>query len=245
MHDRLSKMFNLLGEYRREELRNTPALMLGDACKSGNIADVMLVLHHYPHAVHWRDSANGKTALHLAIENERIEIANILIQQGADLHAVDHRGISCLFKARMKGWGRVGENDEPVSSAQARRARRAYEDAQRAADTAGQSQRQRSYNASASPRNFTAPTTPSSYDATGKAAFGLDDDGYVLSSSGDVVVFNDHKEASRWILTVANRANVAQVFDIATHPTLTGKYSAKGRAIAPSASQRPAGPKSP
>lgn len=245
MHDRLSQMFSLLSEYRRAQLRDTPALLLGDACKDGNIADVMLVLHHYPHAVHWRDSGNGKTALHLAIENERIEIANILIQQGADLHAVDHRGISCLFKARMKGWGRIGENDEPVSAAHARRARRAYEDAQRAADTASQSQRQRTYNASASPRNVSAPTTPSSYDASGKVTFELDDDGYVLSSSGDVVVFNDHKEASRWILTVANRANVAQVFDIATHPKMDGKYSAKGRAIAPSTSQRPAGPKSP
>lgn len=245
MHDRLSQMFNLLGEYRRTQLREAPALLLGDACKEGNIADVMLVLHHYPAAVRWRDSGNGKTALHLAIEHGRIEIANILIQQGADLHAVDHRGISCLVKARMKGWGRVGENDEPVSAAQARRARRAYADAQRAADTAGQSQRQRTYNASASPRNFTAPTTPSSYDAGGKAIFGLDDDGYVLSSSGDIIMFNDHKEASRWILTVANRANVAQVFDIATHPKITGKYSAKGRAIAPSTSQRPAGPKSP
>lgn len=245
MNDRLSRMFNLLGEYRREQLRDAPALMLGNACKDGNIADVMLVLQQYPQAVRWRDSENGKTALHLAIEHERIEIANILIQQGADLNAIDKQGISCLFKARMKGWGRVGEQDEPVSYADVRRARRAYEEAQRATSSAGQSQQQRTYNASASPRNFTAPSTPSHYDASGKASFALDEDGHVLSSSGDVVMFNDHKEASRWILTVANRANVAQVFEIANHPTIDKKYSAKGRKITPSAAQQPPQPKSP
>lgn len=246
MQDRLSDMFNLLGEYRQAQLRDTPALLLGEACKSNNIADVILVLSRYPEAVRWRDSCNGKTALHLAIEHRNLEIANLLIQQGADLHAIDKRGMSCLILACMKGWSRLGENDEPVSHAQARRARRAYEDAMRGGDRARQSQQHsRSDTSTRTARTYEAPKTPASYDASGKAAFDADEQGYVLSASGDAIAFSDHKEASRWILTVANRANTAQVFEIANHPTLDRKLSAKARKTSPQSTARPSGAKGP
>ncbi len=246
MHDRLSQMFNLLSEYRRAQLRDEPSLMLGTACKTNNIADVMLVLAHYPDAVRWRDGASGKTALHLAIEHRNLEIANLLMQQGADIHAVDHRGTSCLMLARLRGWSRTSVDDEPISHAQARRARRAYEEAMRAGDTARRAQQQRRSDASAhTARSYDAPKTPTTYDAGGKASFATDPQGYILSDSGDVAVFDDHKAASRWILTVGNRANVAQVFEIANHPTRDRAFTVQARKIAPQAAQQAGGPKGP
>lgn len=243
MADRLSEMFSLLSEYRHAQLRDKPALLLGEACKSNNIADVILVLSRYPEAVRWRDSNNGKTALHLAIAHRNIEIANILIQQGADLNAVDHSGVSSLMMARLKGWTLNGEKQEEPDTARAQRARRAYEQATRADDAAHQHRRRDT--STRAQRTYEAPKAPGSYDASGLAAFDADAQGYVLSSSGDAIAFNDHKEASRWILTVANRANTAQVFEIANHPTLDRKFSAKARKMSPQSTARPSGPKGP
>lgn len=244
MSHRLSAMFNLLAATRREALERHPARMLGSACADGNIIDVMLVIDRYPECVHWHDAQTGQTALFIAINHEHLEIANLLIQQGADIHARDYQGISCLFKARMKGWDIEGVAD-PMRNDASQRARRAYEDAMRSANAAQQDW-QRRYDSDAKTAHTTqAPEAPTSYSAAGKAEFSVDAQGYLLSSSGDVVVFADQKAAGRWILTVGNRANVAQVFEIANHPTQDKKFTVQARRASAQAAQQPPRAKGP
>ncbi len=82
----------------------------------------------------------------------------------------------------------------------------------------------------------TTPPSPSvallSRDAQGQVRFATDAKGHVLAENGAVVPFDTHKDASRWILTVGNRARVSQVFEMAVHPEQDGKLAVQARAMA-------------
>lgn len=72
-----------------------------------------------------------------------------------------------------------------------------------------------------------AGTTPKGLDKDGN--YFVDERGFVLSDKGGPILFQSQREAGTWILKHGNKQSRDQVFDIANHPDVFGKFSVQER----------------
>jgi ankyrin repeat protein len=68
--------------------------------ETGRAADVIRALSDQPERIHIRDRSSN-TLLHLAIASGSEPISRILLARGADINAVNCRGVSALHLARL------------------------------------------------------------------------------------------------------------------------------------------------
>jgi ankyrin repeat protein len=71
---------------------------LFDAVEHGNIGDIRALILGGAHANARQN--NGTSLLHHAIEMDHIEVVPLLIKEGADVNAVDHRGLTPIHCKR-------------------------------------------------------------------------------------------------------------------------------------------------
>ena len=71
---------------------------LFDAVERGNIGDIRALILGGAHANARQN--NGTFLLHHAIEMDHIEVVPLLIKEGADVNAVDHRGLTPIHCKR-------------------------------------------------------------------------------------------------------------------------------------------------
>jgi len=73
-----------------------------DAARSGDMAKVKELIEAYPGMVNARDK-NGRTPLHWACRGVHVELAQYLLENGADVNAADTNGVAPLHWAAMTG----------------------------------------------------------------------------------------------------------------------------------------------
>ena len=66
-------------------------------------ASITLPTYKGEQSVEDRFNINGHTSLHLASENGHKEMVEFLLQEGADIHALDHWDYSALHRASENG----------------------------------------------------------------------------------------------------------------------------------------------
>jgi len=74
---------------------------LHDAVRAGNVMEVRQILDSGGN-VNAKDLNDAKTALHLAVDNDKQEIAALLIDSGAEVNAKDKNGIAPLHLAVVR-----------------------------------------------------------------------------------------------------------------------------------------------
>ncbi len=72
---------------------------LHEAIRSGDLDKVKELLASDPEALHRGDGALGETPLHQAAASDEVEIAEFLIESGADVNAMDNRRVTPLTTA--------------------------------------------------------------------------------------------------------------------------------------------------
>ena len=67
-----------------------------EAAKAGDLDKVQALIKADPDAVNLRDGS-GRTPLHWAARNDRLGVAEFLLNSGADVQAVDNLGYTALY----------------------------------------------------------------------------------------------------------------------------------------------------
>ncbi|MDQ7824135.1 MAG: ankyrin repeat domain-containing protein [Candidatus Eremiobacteraeota bacterium] len=81
---------------------------LVDAVNAGNAEKVRLILRKSPGIVNLF-VINGNRPLHYAVQQNRLEIVKILVQNGADVNAKNHIGVTPWETAAAQGFGGIAE----------------------------------------------------------------------------------------------------------------------------------------